>query len=208
MDYAAASKTRSVWHDFSEKQFKLYLNDTEFVILGPHDTITWNTRKNTYVKIVDVFGTQKDEGPRGFTYLPWVDGKWASPVITLRGDARFVLCYPSGLRHYGLHINLHTIQKDDVPELTTNIADVVCKSTEPLVYLRHQISTLLNLPPSLESTYHVVTEESSYDLHLYKFNGIYLIHVQHLSGSKEKMEDHLKKIEQIGECFRGVTIDL
>jgi len=206
MDYVASSKTRSVWHDFSEKQFKLYFDKDTFIILGPHDTITWDARKNTYCKIVNVFGKENDEGPRGFTYLPCIDGKWSSPIVTLRGDARFIICYPSGLRTFGIHINLHTIKKDDVPKLTTNIMDIVCKSTEPLVYLRHQISTLLNISHSLESTYHV-TGELTYDLHLYKYFGIYLVHVQYISGSKEKMEEDLKKIELIGECFCKVTID-
>jgi hypothetical protein len=54
---------------------------------------------------------EAEEGPRGFIYTPWrpekdgVPAHWATPKISLRGDARFVICFPTGMRHYGIILN-------------------------------------------------------------------------------------------------------
>lgn len=110
--------TRSLWKDFSAKQFYLYRtpDDTQPLVLEPNACITWDQRKD-YVKIVKVFGIDTEEGPRGFTYLPYrhSENRWATPIVSMRGDNRFVICYPAGFPHYGLHITMNTIQVDDVP---------------------------------------------------------------------------------------------
>jgi len=57
------------------------------------------------VVIREMYGNQK--GPIGMTYLPWRYEKncWASTLMTLKGDPRFIVCYPTGLTHYGQHVN-------------------------------------------------------------------------------------------------------
>ena len=113
--------TRCVWKD--TETFYLYKNeDTSPLELSVNDFIYWEGREEG-AKIVKVLGMANEVGPRGFTYLPWrKEGRWATPMITLRGDARFIICYPSGVHHYGQHIPLHTITKGVLPtQLDTQV---------------------------------------------------------------------------------------
>ena len=65
------------------------------------------------VLITKFIGEEKDEGPKGFTYLPWrkAENRWANIMFSLRGDARFVICPPTGWHHFGLHITWSSIEK-------------------------------------------------------------------------------------------------
>ena len=132
--------TRAVWSDFGKKRFLLYRSegDTDPLELGPGDTITWEGRTD-YSKIADVAGHENSVGPMGFSYLPYRDGRWAKFAFSLRGDARFVICYPTGTPHYGLHIPLHTIQKDEAPLYTGPPGDITVTSDDALVELRHKL---------------------------------------------------------------------
>jgi hypothetical protein len=107
-------ETRSVWKDAERKTFWLYPNrdESERIELKKDDVITFEGREEG-VKIVQVYGDSEDEGPIGFTYLPWreKEQRWASPAMSHRGDPRFIICYPSGLPHYGQHVRLDTIRK-------------------------------------------------------------------------------------------------
>ena len=137
-------ETRSEWKDFTTKRFLLYKNKDDLypLDLGPGDCITWEGRSD-YVTIANVLGTDEEEGPRGFTYLPWrKEGRWASMQITLRGDARFVICYPAGFPHYGLHIKLDTISKDEAPLAHEGPADATFLYHDPIVKLRYDIISL------------------------------------------------------------------
>lgn len=113
------AKTRSVWKDDSSKSFLLYRSeeDTVPLELNVNDFIRFDGREDG-VKIVDIIGTKEEEGPRGFVYLPWraSESRWATPVFSLRGDPRYIICYPAGLPHYGQHISLNTITKDILPQ--------------------------------------------------------------------------------------------
>jgi hypothetical protein len=61
------------------------------------------------VRIEEFFGSDQ-EGPKGFTYLPWRGDRWGTPVFSLRGNGRFVICPPMGMSHYGLHINWDSVK--------------------------------------------------------------------------------------------------
>jgi len=115
-----SQQTRSVWKDYASKTFLLYRSayDTHPLELKPGLFISFNGREGG-VKIVNVLGYE--DGPRGFTYLPWreSESRWATPVITLRGDQRFIIVYPTGFPHYGQHIQLHTIKIIDMPQNCT-----------------------------------------------------------------------------------------
>jgi hypothetical protein len=191
-----AFATKSIWHDFSKGQFKLYKNDTDFVILGPGDTITWDQR-TTHVKIVRVSGSETATGPIGFSYLPFRNGKWEQPQISIaRGDPRFIICYPEGFPHYGLHITLHTIKKDGVPELNESLSGPVYKSSEPLVYIRYQIFTITHIA-SLDSVYSINTPDLTYDIRLFRHMDQYVIHLHYIDGSNEKMEEIIRQFETL-----------
>lgn len=133
--------TLSVWLNSAKKSFLLYKNkeDTNPLILYPGICITWDGR-NDYVKIVDVLGREEDEGPRGFTFLPWrKEGRWATPQITLRGDARFAICYPTGFPHYGLHLPLHTITTYEASQEYSMRADISYDYKGAMIQLQHAI---------------------------------------------------------------------
>ena len=137
--------TRAVWKDLASKTFYLYRNpeDETPLVLSQGTCITWEGRED-YVKIIEVFGRASDDGPIGFTYLPYrKEGRWATPAWSLRGDARFIICYPSGTPHYGLHIQLQTIRVDDAPlymdppGILTLIGNPLVPET--IIEIRHKI---------------------------------------------------------------------
>ena len=49
------------------------------------------------------------EGPWGMEYLPWRGEKWATPVFSLRGNPRFIICMPHGAQKYGQHIDWNSV---------------------------------------------------------------------------------------------------
>ncbi len=137
--------TRAIWKNPSTKIFYLYRSDTDEdpLVLSEGSCITWEGR-NDYVKIVRILGTASEEGPRGFTYLPYrEEGRWATPLFSLRGDPRFIICYPSGIHTYGLHIQLHTIQVDDVPVFTDTPGIITLSGNpffkETIIEIRHKL---------------------------------------------------------------------
>jgi hypothetical protein len=162
------SSTRAVWSDFGKKRFFLYRSegDTDPLELGPGDTITWEGRPD-YSKIAHVAGHGNSVGPMGFSYLPYrEEGRWARGAFSLRGDARFVICYPTGTPHYGLHIPLHTIQKDEVPLYTGPPGEITVTSEDALVELRHKLVSAgkkANLACTVyESTYSFSTDTTHF----------------------------------------------
>jgi hypothetical protein len=54
-------------------------------------------------------------GPKGVTYLPWryKEQRWATPHISWNGDNRFLICFPHGMIHRGVHIDWSTMKKVD-----------------------------------------------------------------------------------------------
>lgn len=139
--------THTEWKDFSTLSFSLYRNpeDKDPLVLSPGDCITWDGR-NDYVKIVEVFGYETEVGPCGFTYLPYrEDGRWASPAWCLRGDARFVICYPAGTPHYGLHIPLGTIRKDDAPLYMDPPGEMTFTYQKTILEIRHSIMNMCSI---------------------------------------------------------------
>ena len=80
------------------------------------DFVTWDERDDSGVIIIKFYGDKETIGPIGFTFLPWRDepsrsnGRWATPAITLKGDPRFVICYPEGSNHFGLHLNWESLE--------------------------------------------------------------------------------------------------
>jgi len=78
----------------------------------PKDDLKEEVQESDDVLITKFYGDE-DEGPKGFSYLPWrkMENRWANVAYTLRGDMRFVICPPAGLRHCGIHITWSSIEK-------------------------------------------------------------------------------------------------
>ena len=82
----------------------------KFLILEIGDFISyWNREEG--VKITNFTGYEKSPGPIGFEYLPWIGNRFETPLISLRGNPRHVIAYPTGFSNYGEHINWLSIRK-------------------------------------------------------------------------------------------------
>ena len=70
--------------------------------------------------------TTIDLGPRGITYLPWRydEKRFATMSFTMRGNGRFIICYPVGMRHFGQHIDWDLLEITSPPD---NIDDALVK---------------------------------------------------------------------------------
>jgi len=112
--YSSIGKTNIVWHEFPNS-VTVNIKGQESQIFSVGDFITYEGRNGGAI-IVNFYGFSDELGPTGMTYLPWRDepdrenGRWASKIYTLKGDARLIICPPTGLSHYGLHIIWSTIK--------------------------------------------------------------------------------------------------
>jgi hypothetical protein len=95
------------WHEYLKSiQFQ---ENNNTIILKIGDCIIYKTRELP-VRIDRFIGYQDDSGPLGFEYLPWRGDRWATPTWGLRGNPRFIICPPTGLPHYGQHIEWDTVE--------------------------------------------------------------------------------------------------
>ncbi len=82
-------------------------------------------------------------GPLGITYLPWRDdeNRFASVSYTMRGNQRFIICYPVGISHYGQHINWDLIEITSPPDTIDQYPDLVKEVLErtTTLYRRHKL---------------------------------------------------------------------
>lgn len=107
--------TKILWHEYPDS-VTLNLPCKEPQILKVGDFITYEGRKETGAMLVKFNGYEDEPGPIGITYLPWRDeptretGRWATVQYSLRGDMRFIICYPCGLPHHGQHIMWNTLE--------------------------------------------------------------------------------------------------
>jgi len=76
------------------------------LILKEGDFITFKGRE-LGVKIEKFVGD--DDGPYGFEFLPWRGDRWATRQYSMRGNPRFIVCYPNGYSKYGQHIDYETV---------------------------------------------------------------------------------------------------
>lgn len=186
--------TKSLWSNFSKQRFNLFKTDDEFINLGPGDCIIWDGR-HEYAVITDVIGEESKEGPRGFIYLTWRnEGRWASRAFSLRGDPRFVICYPEGVTHYGLHIPLHTVRKDDVPILNrkTTYSRLYRHAITPLRFaIQQQCSLDLKCTIVNEHTYHAKNENVHIELCIFKLDEDYVVDINKISGCEVTFQDFI-----------------
>ena len=99
----------SIWVDATIKDsFILHKTDGSTLHVKKGDWIKFIGRDD--VVIIDSIICQdlhNDVGPIGITYLPWRydEQRFATPSWSIKGNSRFIICYPSGIKHYGLHID-------------------------------------------------------------------------------------------------------
>ena len=79
------------------------------IILKIGDCIIYKSRELP-VRIDKFVGKDDDPGPIGFEYLPWRGDRWGTPTFGIRGNPRFIICPPTGLPHYGQHIQWDSVE--------------------------------------------------------------------------------------------------
>ena len=189
-----AFNTRAVWSNVDLKQFYVYRSkeDTQPLKLGVNDTIRWEGR-DSYVKIVEVIGCPDESGPRGFIYLPWREGRWATRMFSLRGDPRFIICYPEGSPHYGLHIGLHTIEKDDAPP-ASHLERPYYMDT--MIELRYNVNKITGGRYTVDNTiYQVSMDTFNYEVHLFQHEDSHVADLRFISGCKKSFVEHTRFYE-------------
>ena len=103
----------STWNNSEKTEILLTKEDGTQLILKKGDFIAYEGHENG-CRIEEVFG--RDEGPIGITYLPWRGDRWGTPQYTFRGNARFLICRPTGLPHYGIHPNWESVIHIENPD--------------------------------------------------------------------------------------------
>jgi hypothetical protein len=94
----------TVWYNAPNSVLHTKRNGDK-LILHVGDCILYEGR-DLPVRIESFTGTDE---PIGFTYLPWRGDRWATPTMTLKGNPRFIICYPNGYSKFGHHIDWETV---------------------------------------------------------------------------------------------------
>jgi hypothetical protein len=105
----------STWNNADRTEILLTKADGSQVTIKKGDYIAYEGHE-LGVRIEALCG--REEGPIGITYLPWRGERWATPQFSFRGDARFLICRPTGLPHFGIHPNWDTVIKIKNPEVS------------------------------------------------------------------------------------------
>ena len=75
-------------------------------------------RTDKYI-VTNLFSlNQEDIGPNGMTYLPWreTEKRFAAIAWSMRGNSRFIVCYPMGRNTYGQHIDWDKVYVCEPPK--------------------------------------------------------------------------------------------
>jgi len=102
--------------------------EKSFILYKSNDTIL-HVKKGDWVKIpgrddkciIDsINGVDRDNlpGPLGITYLPWRynEQRFADVSWSMKGNRRFIICYPSGRIHFGGHIDWDKFELCEAPD--------------------------------------------------------------------------------------------
>lgn len=103
----------NAWHtewcdNETKKEFILYKSDGSTLCIKKGDWVKIPGRNDKAIIDDIIKSTKKNEtsGPLGISYLPWRynEKRFASVFWTMKGNRRFIICYPCGRNHFGEHI--------------------------------------------------------------------------------------------------------
>jgi hypothetical protein len=109
------------WSDTTTKdEFILYKSDGSEIRVKKGSWVKIPGRKDKVIIDCIVKSSRIDEtsGPLGISYLPWRydEKKFASISWSMKGNRRFIICYPCGRLHYGGHIDWEYFELCDPPD--------------------------------------------------------------------------------------------
>ena len=109
----------AVWCDGeNKKMFYITKDNGAVIILTKGSWITLPGRDDKV--IIDEIYSLNDEdiGPVGISYLPWryTEKRFAQLLCGLKGNQRFIVCYPAGRNKYGMHINWSNVYLCEKPD--------------------------------------------------------------------------------------------
>ncbi len=110
----------AIWCDGLEQDsFLLHKTDGSLLHIKNGDWVKIPGRDDVVI-IDSIIKTDRinDIGPIGITYLPWRydEKRFATLSWTIKGNIRFIVCYPSGRRNYGLHIDWDKFELASPPD--------------------------------------------------------------------------------------------
>tara|TARA_B110000305_G_C18883990_1_gene378902 strand:- start:35 stop:445 length:411 start_codon:yes stop_codon:yes gene_type:complete len=113
----------SIWINKEKNEFEVFQTNTKPITLkkGSWVKIPCIGDESNNKCIIDyVFHSKKnnkDKGPIGITYLPWIEdeNKFADVTWSIKGNKRYIVCYPEGMRNYGRHIDWDMLEVCESP---------------------------------------------------------------------------------------------
>jgi hypothetical protein len=114
------------WHAtwITDDEFYYYKSDGSIIYIKKGTWMIFAGRPDKVIvdKIYPLYKNNSIDkealGPCGISYLPWREKevRFASPSCSMRGNDRFIVCYPAGRNTYGLHINWDDVTVCDKPD--------------------------------------------------------------------------------------------
>jgi len=127
----------SIWKNKDKTEFEVYKTNMPSITLKKGSWVKIPGIDDNYKCIVDnLFHSKKndndkdndkdnnndndndnDKGPIGITYLPWIENecKFADVSWSIKGNRRFIVCYPEGMSNYGRHIDWDNVELCEPP---------------------------------------------------------------------------------------------
>jgi len=126
-DISVLNNNKNAWHtewqcstNKENSSFLLYKRDSSVLHLKIGDWVKIPGRDDI-VLIDSIIGRRHQTnitGPIGFTYLPWRynERRFATISWSMKGNSRFIICYPCGNTHYGVHIDWDKFELCEAPD--------------------------------------------------------------------------------------------
>lgn len=140
---------KSVWTNNEKDAFQYYKPDGTSITITVGTWLSLPGRLDKVIvdKIYKLQGKIYEHidncGPCGFSYLPWRENekRFATPSFSMRGNDRFIVCYPAGRDTFGGHIDWSKLEVCTPPYISnkdkenfTEQVDDIINPVPDLVY--------------------------------------------------------------------------
>lgn len=132
----------SVWTNEKKDEYQYYKRDGTSITItvGTWLLLPGRTDRVIVDKLYSLQGKKSKSndtsGPCGITYLPWRENenRFANLSFSMRGNDRFIVCYPEGRDTYGTHIDWDKVEVCTQPDIANEHKEKFQEQVDDIIH--------------------------------------------------------------------------